>query len=300
MTIDQIIPISIKNHIEQKLNIGLSHIECFKGGTRGRTYSIGSEDRKWVLRVEASPQSRMRGIPFVQQRAQSVGMRVPTIIDHNVEVLDGVEFLWILEEFIEGTEFSTNDFDHRNLRSTVEDFGHQLRLLHTVEINGFGSLSEDLTNAKYTTWGEWIDEQEKYIEHEQVISRLEAPELAEINKIFQHLHHSYERTGRLCHGDFAADNLLVNDNQLVAAVDWENAIVCDPAHDVAYWCYWHENLASLLAGYEPDDASSFRRRILFHLILISLNFIVYYSEVNSVGGVEWALRVLRASLDDLG
>ena len=299
----QVVPPPIRNKIEQRLKTDLTCIEQLTGGTWGRTYLVGDANHKWVLRVEIPPRPRMRKIPFVQQKAYSVGMAVPRIIDYNLELLADEKFIWILEEYIEGAEFSTQHFDRRILQPLSADLGRQLSLLHTIEIDGFGSLSDDLTKAKYATWDEWLDAQEKNIEHTRLIAGIDATDISRIYQVYQQLRHSYKGSARLCHGDFAGDNLIIENDHLAAAIDWENAMACDPAYDVAYWYFWRSNLEwldFLIPGYQPVDAAIFRERIICHSVLLSLDFIVYYSEEQySNEGVASALQTLRMNLNYL-
>ena len=67
----------------------------------------------------------------------------------------------------------------------------------------------------------------------------------------------------------------------MAAIDWENAVACDPAQDVAYWYRWHGNrewLQEFLAGYCPTDWCDFLRRTVAHSVLQALEFVVWYAE----------------------
>lgn len=242
-------------------------------------------------------------MPLVQRKAQSVGMAVPHIITYNSERINGEDFIWVVEEFVDGTEFFPELFDDTSRQKISADVGRQLRCLHTIEVNGFWSLSDDLIRAKYATWNKWVDNQEENIVPAVEIAGIKAIEISKIRAVYQQLRQSYKGSARLCHGDFSGDNLLVKNGHLVAAVDWENAIACDPAYDVAYWYRWHSNLQwldSLLSGYMPENIAAFRRRVIFHSILQALDFIVWYSEEqNDQEGVEDSLATLRINLNNL-
>ena len=102
-------------------------------------------------------------MPLVQRKAQSVGMAVPHIITYNSERINGEDFIWVVEEFVDGTEFFPELFDDTSRQKISADVGRQLRCLHTIEVNGFWSLSDDLIRAKYATWNKWVDNQEENI-----------------------------------------------------------------------------------------------------------------------------------------
>ena len=93
--------------------------------------------------------------------------------------------------------------------------------------------------------------------------------------------------------------MLVDKGNLVAAIDWEGAMACDPAHDLAYWFLWHGNaeyLEALLAGYAPANPGFFRQRVMAHRLLLAAQFIVWYSSQGDQEGVEYSKDVLRQNL----
>ena len=61
---------------------------------------------------------------------------------------------------------------------------------------------------------------------------------------------------RLLHGDLGNHNIFVQNNAVVALIDWEDALIGDPAFDVAMWLTFHPPCrhAAFLQGYGPDRA----------------------------------------------
>jgi len=289
-------PLSVKTEIEPALSTELTRVERPRSGTWTHTYLIGDREHQWVARVYEAPGRRLKKSFVVQQKAASVGMRVPKIVAHRLEAPEPGGHIWTVEEFVRGDEFFPEHFDRETRMSISVDSGRQLRRLHAVEVDGFGFFRKDALHAQYATWGEWLDAQEKGIEEAVEIAGLRGDDVPVIKAAYDALRDAYPDSARLCHGDFAGDNLLVEDGRLVAVVDWENALACDPAHDVAYWCRWHEDLEcldALLAGYDPAAPEGFRRRVLAHHVLLAVDFIVWYEEEGDREGVEDCRRMLR-------
>ena len=98
---------------------------------------------------------------------------------------------------------------------------------------------------------------------------------------------TYTATPRLCHGDFAGTNVLVNETALVAAVDWEWAKGGDPALDFAWWYFWHEDrvtLQAMIDGYAPNDRAAFTARVEAYALLHALDtLLIYQAEGNAKG-----------------
>jgi aminoglycoside phosphotransferase (APT) family kinase protein len=291
-------PISIKIEIEQALETEITRIQRPNSGMWGHTYLIGNKMHKWVVRVQkatAPRASRLKKSLVAQQKAASVGMRVPKIIAYRFQTSEKEDYIWVVEEHIRGSEFYPENFDRATRLATSVDIGRQLKRLHTVKVNGFGYLTQDLLNAKHITWREWLDEQETNIEPAVEIAGIKSEHISEIRKSYRMLRDSYDDSARLCHGDFAADNLLVEDGCLAAAIDWDSAIACDPAYDVAYWYIWHvdfECLDALLSGYQPIKPVVFRQRVISHCILLALDFIVWYEARGDREGVEYCRDIL--------
>src|SRR5262249_54195224 len=91
-------------------------------------------------------------------RAQEVaslrGMRVPQIVCKS----HGDECGWIVEEFIEGTEFYPERFDQHSRGRIAADIGRQAALLHAFSMEAFGELRGDL-EAQGLSWRTWLARQ---------------------------------------------------------------------------------------------------------------------------------------------
>jgi aminoglycoside phosphotransferase (APT) family kinase protein len=294
-------PTPIRTEIEQALGTDITRVRRPRSGMWEHTYLVGDRANEWIVRLQKAPAPRLKRSFVAQQEAASVGMSVPKILAYRLDTSEPEGYIWIAEEYVCGSEFYPEKLDREVRLATSVDIGRQLRLLHTVKVNGFGPLTPDLLNAEHATWGEWLDEQETNIEAAVRIAGIRSEEIPTIRNAYRFLRNSYTDLPRLCHGDFAADNLLVEGGRLVAAVDWENALACDPAYDVAYWCRWHENLEcldALLSGYRPREPVGFRQRVIAHHILLAVDFIVWYEEQEDQEGVEDCRKMLRESVEN--
>ena len=83
---------------------------------------------------------------------------------------------------------------------------------------------------------------------------------------------------RLLHGDLGNHNIFVQNNAVAALIDWEDALIGDPAFDVAMWLTFHppRRHAAFLQGYGPaaqDDG--FRLRCALSFLRIALSKTVH-------------------------
>lgn len=78
---------------------------------------------------------------------------------------------------------------------------------------------------------------------------------------------------RLLHGDLGNQNLFVHKDVVTALIDWEDALIGDPAFDVATWASFHplRRHAAFLRGYGPDTENDwFRLRCALSFLRIAL------------------------------
>ena len=266
------------------------------GGSWGRAFLVSSNHDRWVARIEANPRPRATRIPLVQEKARSVGILTPAIVAYGTESVDSIDYLWIVEPYLAGTEFYPEEMEEAPRRILCEQISRQLRRLHTIEVDGFWSLAPDLLSARFS-WRDWINEE---VEKIQLIAQEDADwPFSAVQDTCKELETLYDGPGCLCHGDFGGSNILINGTTLVGIIDWENAVSCDPAYDLAYWYSWHNEqvlLDYVIAAYHPDDITRFISRVYAHAVAISADFIGYYREREDPEGLVHSKHALRINL----
>ena len=83
---------------------------------------------------------------------------------------------------------------------------------------------------------------------------------------------------RLLHGDLGNHNIFVQNNAVTALIDWEDALIGDPAFDVAMWLTFHppRRHAAFLQGYGlAAQEDGFRLRCALSFLRIALSKTVH-------------------------
>ncbi len=273
--------------LEAALHTLIFDIHPLSGGTQKHTFLAGTSDGFWVVRLEAAPGERLQRAVVAQQQAQVLSFPSPVIAAHDRTTissgLNAGDYLWTVEEFVQGVEFDPPGFD-RTMRPVIgRDVGEQLRKLHSFIVPTFGLLNAAEQSA---TIADWLANRRTRLQSALPLVP-GTPHLLERFNDALTLLHTYADTPRLCHGDFAGTNVLVNETRLVAAVDWEWACGGDPALDFAWWYFWHDDqttLAAMIEGYAPDDSASFTERVFAYALLHALDtLLIYQDETNSKG-----------------
>jgi hygromycin-B 4-O-kinase len=86
--------------------------------------------------------------------------------------------------------------------------------------------------------------------------------------------------GRLVHGDFGYDNVLVDGPRVTAVLDWGNNRRGDPLWDLAYISFWLPRIEPALAARYGDAPDRAARVELYHLRM-ALDGLRFYARTNA-------------------
>jgi len=284
--------------LESALHTLIFDIHPLSGGTQKHTFLAGTSDGFWVVRVDAAPGERLQRAVAAQQQAQMLGFPTPAIAAHDRTTISaGVnagDYSWSVEEFVQGVEFDPPGFDPTMRPVIGRDVGEQLRKLHAFAMPKFGLLPPNAADQSPTI-ATWLANRRARLESALPLV-LNAPNLPHrFNEAFALLH-TYTGTPRLCHGDFAGTNVLVNETRLVAAVDWEWACGGDPALDFAWWYFWHDDqttLDAMIEGYAPEESPLFTQRVFAYALLHALDTLLIYQEEANHKGARYCQEKLQ-------
>ncbi|HEU5103112.1 MAG TPA: phosphotransferase [Roseiflexaceae bacterium] len=248
---------------------GPAWLTQLSGGTNRRTYLVAGEQHRWVARAELAPALSLQRAVAAQARAHAAGVRTPVTLAYDLTVTEAGPYVWSVETFVDGTPL-----DHAWARTPADyaalrDLGAQLRRLHAVAVDAFGDLPPR-PYPVYSSFRAWVQNKAKRIAPAASLAGGNLALIALIEQVYDSLADWYTGGARLCKGDCAGDNLLVDREHAVMIVDWEWAQGLDPAADIAYWCRFAGHPQAhelLLAAYEPDDLPLFRRRMQAHRVV---------------------------------
>jgi aminoglycoside phosphotransferase (APT) family kinase protein len=289
--------------------VGGGQLTPLSGGTNRRTFLVSGDHGRWVARAEPAPALSLQRAIAAQERAHAAGVRTPVTVAHGRTATGDGAYFWCVETFVGGAPFDHVSAGTPAAGAAVRDLGIQLRRLHALEVDAFGDLPPR-PYPVYASFGAWVRNKARRIEPALELAAGDPAMLAAIEQVYAVLAGWYSGGARLCKGDCAGDNLLVDQQHTVTIIDWEWAQGLDPAADIAYWCHYTANPQAhemLLAAYEPDDLPLFRRRVQAHQIVHGIETIHVldehrhaFSAAQREAGVrqEWAAltRLIPAAL----
>lgn len=278
-------PTELLPTLEAALQTMIFDIHPLSGGSNQRTFLAGTPTGFWVVRLDPMPGMQLQRLITAQQQALAVGFPTPMLAAYDQTITAAGDYCWSVEEFVQGVEFDPPGFDPTMRPIVGRHVGEQLRKLHSIELPAFGLLPPGET-TQAPTLDEWLSLRQQHLEPALMLAS-QIPTLPEQFATALTIMQRYNDAPRLCHGDFAGTNVLVNETQLVAAVDWEWAQGADPALDFAWWYFWHDDrptLAAMIEGYAPPDQAAFTERVLAYALLHALDtLLLYRAEANDKG-----------------
>ena len=258
-------------------------------GTFHRVFRVTGSGAPLVFRGNAAGWHADLGMhldPWVTGRLHADGL--PAV---GVSVVDTSRTVWqyeyqLLEE-VTARPLSDYHGDTGRLFPLLTKLGAFCARVHQIEMSGFGFLdvrpllapNADARTPPPGVHRTWRDHVCGRLEdHLRRCSQNGSISPAEVDQIFAVFDANAallaSAPSRLLHGDPGSHNVLTDGTEIVALLDWEDALAGDPMYDVAFWATFHpdDRLAMFLDGYRsvaplPVD---YERRLWLYYLRIAL------------------------------
>ncbi|HTL53488.1 MAG TPA: aminoglycoside phosphotransferase family protein [Planctomycetota bacterium] len=281
--------------LSPRLGGELQPVRVAEGGGYKQTWFVFLGNQPMVLRLSKNPGAITKEL-VIAQILKEQGMPVPEVFHHGLDlvVVEGSQPLpiaWILEQQLSGVHFEPWLLQPAESASAASEMGHCLRTLHGITTKGFGHVSEASLQADSLTMEVWLQKKGEHISRwaaQVAADRYNQTLLNLVQKALRVLS-SYTDPPALCHGDFAHDNLLVQDGHFTGVVDFEAAGGYDPAFEIAHWHFWSKSdacLNALLSAYAPINEAAFRKRIAAHILMMGASGIAFFEHAKDPQGVQ--------------
>ncbi|MFC3040162.1 phosphotransferase [Virgibacillus xinjiangensis] len=227
------------------------------GGLTGDAYFAVKDDKKLFLKRNSSP------FLAVLSAEGIVPKLVWTKRMENGDVITA-------QEWLEGRELSPVEMQHHHVAELLHKIHHSSELLHMLMRLGKKPVSSDesyamikarLARANHATNGSEISEALLNLERLLPVTRNQ-------NKV-------------VCHGDLNHNNLLVTKEGDLFLIDWDNAIIADPATDYAMILKWYiprQDWENWLQNYGVTMDTNTIGRMYWYLLLDALQYLSWHEE----------------------
>jgi aminoglycoside phosphotransferase (APT) family kinase protein len=226
----------------------------------------------------------------------------------------GVPFT--VHRWLDGIPLSAHDHDEAKTRRSLRAVGAMLRQLHEIRLPGAGPAEPRPDQAtggaslrgQFDTWDEYLRcRLEDHAEHCASLGVIDASGVAAIRALFTADQPTRNNADRLLHGDPSTPNTIVSERgDVIALVDWEDALVGDPLFELASWASFHpeRRWPALFDGYlgRPELPAADRDWFWRYALRIALARTVARSRfgIPDVPGRPPAARRVARALEALG
>ncbi|WP_181349972.1 phosphotransferase family protein [Thalassobacillus sp. CUG 92003] len=194
------------------------------------------------------------------------------------------------QEWLEGRELTPEEMKHQRVAKLLSKIHHSSELLDMLMRIGKKPLTPEEMLAD-------IKENERATK--QIDSRIEVRQA--IRYLEKQLPYVQYHKQVVCHCDINHNNWLLSaDNQLYL-IDWDNALVADPAMDIGMLLHWYipkEEWEDWLSRYSIEGEDNFFSRMSWYAVAQSLAFLQWHKMREDYQEAEARTYRLKQMMDD--
>ncbi|TYR82092.1 phosphotransferase family protein [Priestia megaterium] len=240
------------------------------GGATGDAYFAQFQDRKLFLKRNSSP------FLAVLSAEGIVPKLVWTRRMENGDVITA-------QHWLNGRELKPKDMSSQGVTELLSKIHHSKELLDMLKRLGKAPLlpEEVLRDIRMNV--------AKVLQQEEVV-KLGIAYLEKELSAVQTDHHV------VCHCDVNHNNWLLGENKQLYLIDWDGAMIADPAIDLGLLLYWYidpSEWESWLANYGVTLTNSLQRRMKWYVVSQTILFIEWHRTKNEIPEMNYWLDYLH-------
>ena len=282
-----------------------------KGGEWSAAYRFSFDGLSYVIRLSHTPDNFFRD--KVSAQWSSPSLPIPRIIKTDRYQ----DQYYAISPYYPGVAFE--HLSAADLERTIPDFLSMMTALQQTKlegVSGFGTLTPAGRGA-YNSWSEAL--LDVCNDHPDNLNHGWKEALAKFQKALRKVDQFYEQLTKLVqycpeqnyliHSDLLYQNLLVENHEISAVLDWGCAMIGDPAYDLALFSFFEpwfpaftqvgliEKMQQAFLALSPGNGYNFKERILAYQTHLSLGNIAYcvfsgrekdlYDHINRLEEVLW-------------
>lgn len=196
-----------------------------------------------------------------------------------------------ISELISGITLQDADLAQiTRLLEPLTDVWSEIGRIDISNSSGYGEFDEN-GNGKYETWEDFTLAVLDY-DWKKVTDVIDAELVEKIKDELKRLVLLCPNERKLVHGDFGANNVIVEDKQIKSVIDWENALYGDTLYDIAIAYFWSPWLLCMQKSAEYweelfNRTDDYHSRIRCYQLRIALHEIYDNATDSDVKMVDW-------------
>lgn len=249
--------------ISKNILNGVNQIEKINGGRCNNVFKVRRSDGEFVLKIAVGDyrKAELKNEHEIMSKLKANGSQV--VLPNSILFYEEGDKGYQLQEYVKGktvreTIKLSNGID---LKSKVfNKIGNQLSKIHNIRANDI-------------SWKSWIEGQLSLAKLNMENNLLDLDEFEEEEnpeKVLEWLQNNIPKEGKVCllHGDYRPKNIIWNDDEIKAIIDWGFIDAGDPYYDLAIIDYYFHNeelRAEFYKGYGLEECD--RERLEYFEVL---------------------------------
>ncbi len=266
-------------------------------GEESQAYSFLFKEKYYVVRINPKIEGFKKD-QYAYENYSSDKIPMPRVV--RLGYIDD-NHAFCVSELVGGiTLQDANPKQIANLLEPLTNVWAEIGVTDVSNTHGYGEY-DGYGNGKYETWQNFILGVLRY-DWGKVADLVDTELVEKAKNELETLSSNMPNLRKLVHGDFGANNMLVENGQIKSVIDWENSLYGDPLYDISIAYFWSSWLicVEMSAKYWEDLLSKtedYHRRIKCYQLRIALHEIYDNATDNDSEMVSWLQKRTKEILD---
>ena len=305
---------SVKPIVEHDVIFQLLHesfvepIQAFapvESGLIARVFSFRVGKTDYILRFTQSNMGSYQKELFVSQNLVAANVPIPDI----VKTGSVGELFYAISKKMPGRELNTLSKDE--YFQTLPSHAETLCGIHQTDIcqqPGYGDLDENGV-GNHPSWEAWLlsvnqENPEDFYGMWHTMFENTFLDRPFFELVYDHMADLFQflpQKRYLVHGDYGYNNVLAENGQITAVLDWEHARYGDFVYDIAWISFWRQeyNLPEYFKSYYAEqgmDVTHFEQRLACYTCYMGLDGMRFFAKTNNPDAYQAVCDTLRIYL----
>jgi len=275
----------------------IADLKPIQEGEESQAFSFVHQSKPYILRINPKIEGFKKD-QYACDNFRSNRLPVPKVV--KLGYFDD-DHAFCISELIEG--ITLQDAKPEQITELLQPLTDVWTAINETNISGtvgYGEFDES-ANGKYKMWQDFILSVLDY-NWNKVANLIDRTLVENIKVELKRLASSCPSERRLVHGDFGANNVIVEDRQIKSIIDWENALYGDPLYDIAIAYFWSSWLLCMQKSAEYWDSQlsktdDYHIRIKCYKLRIALHEIYDNALDGDVKMLDWLQKRAKEILN---
>ena len=293
--------------INNNFKLAISNLKEIKGGEIARTYSFTIEEENYFIQFNQLNMSQGTRLELkYYDKFKKLNIPVRTVV--NQDVVDNLHYAITKE--VKGVELQTlNETEMKSILPSIYELLSNISKLQIDNSIGYGWRNSE-GNGMFETWKDHINfvmEEEpdnlfygKWYELFET-TFLEKSVYTNYFKKMNNLLKFLPEDRKFLHGNFSFTNILVNNQEISAVIDWQDARYGDTLFDFTYLILWlPKSLSNFIVNdyknyleAKNENTKDFYERIKCYKYFFCLDALRFYAKTDQKSNYDYIIELLK-------